>query len=65
MSHNVRERAFGHVHSEKIQISSRICANWSDSSLTRRILDSRVKFLHADNEDWSDSADVQADLSHR
>ena len=65
MSLNVRKRTFRHVLSAKIQISLRIRAVWSESSLGAFWIAKIAKFLHADNEDWSDCADAQADLSLR
>ena len=49
----------------KIQISLRIRAVWSESSLSTFWEANDVEFLHADNEDWSDSMDAQANLSLR
>ena len=49
----------------KIQISLRIRAGWSESSLGIFWIAKVAKFLQADNEDWSDCADAQADLSFR
>ena len=60
------KRTFGHVLPAKIQIRLRIRAVWSESSLGTK-LDSqggKVLFFHADNEDWLDCANAQADLSH-
>ena len=48
---NVRERTFGHVRPAKIQISLRIRADWSESSLGALWTAEDAKFLHADNED--------------
>ena len=36
---------------------------WSESSLTSFWIAKEAKFLHTDNEDWSDYADAQVDLS--
>ena len=33
LGHNIRKRTFGHLHPAKTQISPRICAVWSESSL--------------------------------
>ena len=63
MRRNFRKRTFRHVRLAKIQVSLRICAIWSESSLGAFRMAKDVKFLHADNEDWSDSTDAQADLS--
>ena len=60
---NVRKHAFGHVRPVKIQISLRICAGWSESSLGAWWIARDAIFLHADKEDWSDCANAQADLS--
>ena len=49
----------------KIQISLRIRAGWSESSLGAFLLAMDAKFPYADNEDWSDCANAQADLSLR
>ena len=51
MHRNVRKRTFGHVRPAKIQISLRIRAVWSESSLTGLWINKDAKFLHADNED--------------
>ena len=48
---NVRNRTFGHVCQTKIQISLRIRAVWSDSSLGTFWITNEAKFLHVDNED--------------
>ena len=53
-SHNVRKRSFAHVSPAKIQISLRICAVWSDSSLSAFWIVKNANFLHAANEDCSD-----------
>ena len=63
MSYIVRKRTFRHVLPAKIQISLRICTVWSESSLGTFWIANDAKFLHADKEDWSNWADVQADLS--
>ena len=55
--------AFVYVRLAKIQISLRIRAVWSEFSLGAFWIAKDAKFLHADNEDWSDCADAQADLS--
>ena len=49
----------------KIQISLRIRAVWSESSLGAIWIAKDAKFLHADNEDWFNCADAQANLSLR
>ena len=63
MSRNVWNRNFGHVRQAKIQISLRIRAVWSESYLGAFWIANDAKFNQSDNEDWSDSADAQADLS--
>ena len=57
MSRNFRKRTFGHERPAKIQISLRIRAVWSESSLGA-FLDSRgcKVFLRADNEDSNQTA---------
>ena len=64
-SRNVRKRTFGHVRPVKIQISLRISAVWSESSLGAFRIAKDAKFLYADNEDWPYCAEAQADLSLR
>ena len=49
--HNVRKCTFGHVRPVMIQISLRIRAVWSESSLAVVWIAKDAKFLHADNED--------------
>ena len=56
MNYTVRKRIFGHVRPAKIQISLRICAVWSDSSLGAFGIAKYAKFLHADNEDSDQTA---------
>ena len=63
MSHNARKRTFGTECPAKIQISLRIHTVWSESLLDAFWIAKDATFLHADNELWSDCADVQADLS--
>ena len=68
MSHNVKERTVGHTRPAKIQISLRIRAVWSESSLGAfRIAKDANLFLHVRGQWrlWSDCADAQADLSLR
>ena len=48
---NVRKITFGHVRPAKIQISLRICAGWSESSLGAFWIAKDAKFLPVDNED--------------
>ena len=47
-SRNDRKRTFEQVHLERIQISLRICAVWSDLGA---FWNSQGMFLHVDNED--------------
>ena len=63
ISHIFRKLIFWRVRPVKIHISLHIRAVWSESSLGAFWIANDAKFLHADNEDWSDCADVQADLS--
>ena len=49
------------VRPAKTQISLGICPVWSESLLCAK----DPRFLHADNEDWLDWADAQADLGLR
>ena len=63
VSRNVRKRTFGHVRPEKIPISLRIRAVWSESLLGAFWITKYAKFLHAENGDWSDYVDAKADLS--
>ena len=65
MNRNVRKRTFGHVRPVKIQISLRIRAVWSESSLGAFWIAKDEKSSHADNGDRSDCSDAQADLSLR
>ena len=44
-------------------INLHIQAVWQESSQGAFCLAKDAKFLHADNKDWSDCADVQANLS--
>ena len=53
---NVRKRTFGHVRPSKIQISLRIRAFWSESSLGAFWIANNAKFLHADNEGTNQTA---------
>ena len=46
---NVRKRTFGHVRPAKIQISLRIRAVWSESSLSAFWIAKDAKFVHADS----------------
>ena len=62
-SRNVGKRTIGHVRPVKIQASLRIRAVWPESSLVWIAKD--AKFLHVNNEYWSDCANVPADLNRR
>ena len=55
MKCNVKKRTFCHVRQAKIQISLRIRAVWSESSLGAFWIAKDSKFRHADNDgyDWS------------
>ena len=53
------------VRQAKTQISLCIRPVWSESLLSTQWLAKDPSFFHADNEDWSDWADAQADLSLR
>ena len=55
-SRNVWKRTFGDVRPAKIQISLRIRADWSESSLGAFWIAMDAKFLHADNEDSDQTA---------
>ena len=50
------KRSFGHECPAKIQISLRICAVWSESSLGAFWIARSAKHLHADNEDFDQIA---------
>ena len=62
MTLNVRKCIIEHIHPAKIQISLRIRAVWSESSLCTFWIDKHAKCLHADKEDLEDA---QIDLSLR
>ena len=51
LNRNGRKRTFGHVRRVKIQISLRIRAVWSESSLGAFWKAKYANFHHADNED--------------
>ena len=55
ISHNFRKRTFVHVRPAKIQISLRIRAVWSKSSLGAFWIAKDAKLLHADHEDTDPS----------
>ena len=59
MRYNVRKRTLQHVCLAKIQISLSIRAVWWESSLGAFWIAKDAKFLHADNENWSDCADAK------
>ena len=65
MSRNVRKCTFWHVRPEKIQISLRIRAVWSESSMGTLSIVMDAKLVRADNEDSDQTVDAQADLSLR
>ena len=56
ISPNVRKCTFGHVHPAKIQISQRIRAVWSESSLGAFWIDDDANFHYAENEDTNQTA---------
>ena len=56
MGRDVRKQTIGHVRLAKIQISLRIRAVWSESSLGKFWIAKGAKFLHADNEDSDQTA---------
>ena len=58
-SWNVRDRTFSHVRPAKIQISLRIRAVWSESSLGAFWVAKGAKFLHADNNVSDQTAPVR------
>ena len=51
------------VRPAKTQISLGIRQVWSESLLCTQWVARDPSFLHADNEDWSEWADAQADMS--
>ena len=59
MNLNVKKDTFGHVRPAKIQIRLRIRAVWSESSLGAVWLAKPAKFLHADNEDSDQTAQIR------
>ena len=65
MSRYVRKRTFGHVRPAKIQISLRIRAVWSESSVDAFWIAKDVNVLFGQRRLWSDCADAQANLSLR
>ena len=68
MGRKVRKRTFGHVRPAKIQISLRIRAVWSESSLGAFWIAEDAAYLRAGKEDsnqTSDYVDAQADLCAR
>ena len=56
ITRNDRKRNFGHVRPAKIQISLRIRAVWSESSLSAFSIAKDTKILYADNEDSDQTA---------
>ena len=63
MSQNVRKRTLEHLQPVKIQFSLLIRTVWSEYSLDAFWITKDAKFLNADNEDWTDCADAQTDMS--
>ena len=64
MSRNVGKRTFVNVRLAKIQISLRIRAVWSNSSLCALWIANDEKILNADNKDSNrNCTDAQTDLS--
>ena len=59
LSQNIRKHTFGHVRSAKIQISLRIRAVWSESSLGAFWMAKDAKFLHVGYEDSNQSAPMR------
>ena len=55
---------FERMRPAKIQTSLRIRAVWSESSLGAFWIAKTTKFLHADNEDWSDYTDLNLRWLH-
>ena len=53
---HVRKYTFGHMRQAKIQISLRIRAVWSESSLGEFGIVKEAKFLHVDNGDFNQTA---------
>ena len=62
---HVYKYTFGHVRPAKIQISLRIRAVWSESSLGAFWIGKDAKFLYVENEDSDYTADSQIDLRLR
>ena len=60
-----QKHTFGHARHAKIQISMCIRAVGSESSLGAFRIPKDANFRHADNEDWLDCADAQADVCLR
>ena len=60
MSLNVRERTVWHGRPAKIQISLRIRAVWSESSLGAFRIAKDAKFVHADNESSDQTAPTRS-----
>ena len=55
----IRKRTFEHVRPAKIQISLRIRAVWSESSLSEFRIANDAKFLHGDNENSYQTAQLR------
>ena len=65
MSLNVRIRTWGHVRPAQIQISLRIRAVWSESSLGAFWVAKDIKLLYRDNEDPDQTSRMLVELSLR
>ena len=63
MSRILETHTFGYERPAKIQISLRIRAAWSESSLSAFLTAKDAKFVQADDKDWSDCEGAQGDLS--
>ena len=61
----LKKHTFWHIGPMKILIRLRIGAVWSESSLSKFWIAKSANLLHAYNEDWSDCADMRADLNLR
>ena len=59
LNRNVRKRTLGHVRPAKIQISLRIRAVWSESSLGVFWIAKDARFLRAVNEDFEQAAQMR------
>ena len=65
MSHSMSKPTKWPVRPAKTQISLGVCPVWSEFLLCAQWVAKDPRFLHADNEDWSDWVDAQADLCLR